>query len=271
MSRSSHPTPDHPTLEALHLEIQDLLAGYLDGELSEQDRSRVEAHLAGCPACAEDLERQRLVQHHLAALPREQLTPDQRRRLEKVIQAASPADRHRGPGLSQWLTRWLFPHPGLKLAAVGGWTAAVVFAGLLWVRQQPVSTSTAIPMVQDAIAEYQKSVRSPLPAPETADQSPAPLQWPKAQVLTSWSTRIGGKPARAFAVKNGAAVVLQIQVDDEVFYRNPQVRQALVKEGRFRYQRRELAVVAWPLAEGGVLIVGPPNRLPKMNVAHKRL
>ncbi len=271
MSDSQPENPRHAALQTLHLEIQDLLAGYLDGELSEKDRGRVEAHLAGCSVCAEDLERQRLLQRQLASLPREQLAADQRRRLEKAIQAASPADRYRGRTLSEWLTGWLFPHPGLKLAALGGWTAAVVLAGLLWVHEQPLSTGTAIPMVQDAIAEYRKAVRSPLPMPEAAEQATAPLRWPRARVLTSWSTRIGGRPARAFAVKNGAAVVLQIQVDDEVFYRNPKVRQALAKKGRYQYQRRELEVVAQPLAEGGVLIVGPPDRLPRVTATQTRL
>ncbi|MDP8236025.1 MAG: zf-HC2 domain-containing protein [Candidatus Erginobacter occultus] len=36
-------------------EITDLLSGYLDGELDEGERKRVEEHLSVCPACAEEL------------------------------------------------------------------------------------------------------------------------------------------------------------------------------------------------------------------------
>ncbi len=38
-----------------HQHIEDLLSAYLDGELSSQERARVEKHLARCAACAQNL------------------------------------------------------------------------------------------------------------------------------------------------------------------------------------------------------------------------
>ena len=40
-------------------EAVDLMTAYLDGELSGRDRARLEAHLADCPHCNEDLEQLR--------------------------------------------------------------------------------------------------------------------------------------------------------------------------------------------------------------------
>jgi len=37
-------------------DYKDLLMGYLDNELSDEQRQRFEEHLAGCPECASELE-----------------------------------------------------------------------------------------------------------------------------------------------------------------------------------------------------------------------
>jgi anti-sigma factor RsiW len=49
----------------MHLEAE--LLAFLDGELDERERARVEAHLATCPACAAELERLRALQEELDA------------------------------------------------------------------------------------------------------------------------------------------------------------------------------------------------------------
>ena len=36
--------------------VQALFSGYLDGELSDEDRARVGRHIAGCPECATEFE-----------------------------------------------------------------------------------------------------------------------------------------------------------------------------------------------------------------------
>ena len=56
-----------------HLETE--LLAYLDGELDERERARVEAHLAKCSHCAAELERLRVLQQELDATFDAALTP----------------------------------------------------------------------------------------------------------------------------------------------------------------------------------------------------
>jgi anti-sigma factor RsiW len=53
-----------------------LLAAYLDGELTGRDRERLEAHLAGCPHCAEYLAQLRVTIDALGRVEVEQLPDD---------------------------------------------------------------------------------------------------------------------------------------------------------------------------------------------------
>jgi predicted anti-sigma-YlaC factor YlaD len=46
-------------------EIRPLIAGYLDGELSPEDRARVEDHVAACDECARELDGQRALKEEL--------------------------------------------------------------------------------------------------------------------------------------------------------------------------------------------------------------
>jgi uncharacterized Zn finger protein (UPF0148 family) len=43
----------------------ELLSGYLDGELDEQQKAQVEAHLKTCPVCQEELETLRQIDEHV--------------------------------------------------------------------------------------------------------------------------------------------------------------------------------------------------------------
>ena len=58
---------------SLHVETE--LLAYLDRELDERERARVEAHLADCSACAAELERLRVLQQELDATFDAALTP----------------------------------------------------------------------------------------------------------------------------------------------------------------------------------------------------
>ena len=49
--------------------LGELLSAHLDGELSAEESSRVEQHLAGCPACATELEATRTVRSRLRDAP----------------------------------------------------------------------------------------------------------------------------------------------------------------------------------------------------------
>lgn len=76
-----------------HREIDELSA-YLDGELDEADRARVEQHLAGCVECPAVLEDLRRARAALRGLPEPHMTADQAAALDAVVEAArskSPA------------------------------------------------------------------------------------------------------------------------------------------------------------------------------------
>lgn len=275
--------PAHDSWQALHLELQDLLAGYLDDELEDHDRERVEAHLAGCAACREDLARQRLLQERLQQLSRPSLSTAQQARLDAVVEetpaetATLPSDdrnRFRGrPWASSarkrigaisrlFHSRWL--------PAVSGWTLAGVLLVAWLVGGQLETGAEPIPMVRDAIAEYQRLARSGLPE-EGAPGSTPPLVWPEARPLAAWTTRIGGGPARAYALRSGDSILLQVQVTDRVFFNNPGVRKAVAERGEYEIRERQLRVIALPLKKGGVLLVGRARALPPADQLRRKL
>jgi anti-sigma factor RsiW len=55
--------------------IEELLSAYLEGELSGAEKREVEAHLAGCPSCAELLSFLRETQGALSSLPEIEPSP----------------------------------------------------------------------------------------------------------------------------------------------------------------------------------------------------
>jgi anti-sigma factor RsiW len=55
--------------------IEELLSAYLEGELSEAEKREVDAHLAGCPSCAELLSLLRETQGALSAFPEIEPSP----------------------------------------------------------------------------------------------------------------------------------------------------------------------------------------------------
>jgi hypothetical protein len=57
---TSDETTQHPT---------ELLAEYVDGELAPDARARVEAHVAGCPTCSDEVVQSRLARASLTSLP----------------------------------------------------------------------------------------------------------------------------------------------------------------------------------------------------------
>ena len=75
--------------------IQERFADYLTGDLDEAGRAEIQAHIAACPACREDLENLTLAWAKLGVLPEEQPTNAVRSRfyamLEDYKTAQTPA------------------------------------------------------------------------------------------------------------------------------------------------------------------------------------
>ena len=81
-------------------------------------------------------------------------------------------------------------------------------------------------------------------------------------MLAAWKTEIGGAPAQAFAMRSGHSIVFQYQIDESVFFRNPAVRQAVQTSGNYQTRTQDTDVMALPLTNAGLLLVGPADSLP---------
>ena len=83
--------------ERRHSRLRELLSSYIDGEVTDAERARVEEHLATCDACREELESLRWTVSVLAEMPEVQTsrsfvfsTPPDR-------DVRAPAASHRHP------------------------------------------------------------------------------------------------------------------------------------------------------------------------------
>jgi len=117
-------------------------------------------------------------------------------------------------------------------------------------------------MAQDALAKYNNIDYTTLPAPEQLSKVKLPANWPNAHLLVTWKTEIGGEAAQAYAVRSGRHIVFQYRIDEAVFFRNPDVRQAVASNGNYRTQTNATTVLALPLQDAGLLVVGPTDIVP---------
>ncbi len=253
--------------QALHHQLQDSLAGYVDDELDEQERAQVEAHLAGCEACRLDLAHQQLLGQRLQQVPLTGMSVNMHQRLDHAIVAETQTSRHRWWQVQGWQRLFHWPGRGKLsaplLAASSGWAVALMMLlVLLSPELKTTSSATSIPMVQDVLAQYQLYHRTALPVSSSGSTRQAPANWPGSHVLASWQTSIGGAPAQGYALRNGDSIILQFRVDESVFFHNPTVRQSVAREGKFITRQQDLAVLGIPLKKSGLLMVGPANKIP---------
>jgi anti-sigma factor RsiW len=104
-----------------HVEAE--LLAYLDGELSQQDRARVEAHLAECAACAAELERLQTLQQELdatfdAALAPVRLPPAADARIRDRIRDRLRTRTEPRPWFGLWQRRGLIAQAALAVLAL---------------------------------------------------------------------------------------------------------------------------------------------------------
>jgi anti-sigma factor RsiW len=105
----------------LHAEVREELTALLDGALGADDRTRVEAHLAGCGPCRAEAERLRRTIGALAALPPAVPSPGFEQRFHARL--ARERSSQRGSGWRSLLS-WRFLAP----LGVAGAAAALVVA-----------------------------------------------------------------------------------------------------------------------------------------------
>src|SRR4030095_15235468 len=105
-----------------HSRAQDMLSPYLEGDLSESDRSAVESHLAACAECSEELELQRDTVALLRRLP----TPEAPPFLVSRVMARIADGEAQPGGWWHWLSQASVPVIGAAFAAAPA--AFIVFA-----------------------------------------------------------------------------------------------------------------------------------------------
>ncbi len=248
----------------LHIRLQDLLAGYVDDELDQQEKSIIEAHLAGCESCRSDVARQQLISQRLNKLPLERLSAEMHQEIDNTLSDALTSSddiRHQARPASifiNWYQR--IYNPGFFAAS--GWSVALLLIVVLLYPSLTPENSHKVPMVEDVLAEYLHLDKTSLPASNIHSKSSLPANWPNARLLTSWDTTVGGAPAKAFAMRNGDKIIIQYRVDEAVFFRNPDVRQAVADRGSYLSQKNDIQVLAMPLKDAGLLVVGPADWMP---------
>jgi len=87
---------------------------YFDGELSADQRSAFEQHLAGCAPCRQDLEQTRRLSAVMAAAPKRQLSA----RLRQDLYALAPAV---GEGVYMRIAEWTTALAASVLVAASAW------------------------------------------------------------------------------------------------------------------------------------------------------
>lgn len=253
----------------LHGQLQDMLAGYADNELDDEQVLLVEAHLAGCELCRNDLSRQQLLIQRLEAqaLPRMTSELHQKIDLQLRVEAAQRPTKHElHLGWFNLLSR-LFNNWNLtSVFGMSGWAVAIVLALLITIPAVERQDVGEIPMIQDALSEYHELQDKTLPVTHVAQTLQAPVNWPDAHLLASWKTTVAGSEAVAYALRSGNNIVFQYRINESVFFRNPVVRQAIGEFGNYKVRTNKTDVLALPLTSSGILVIGPENSLPESSL-----
>jgi hypothetical protein len=248
-------------LSELHLQLQAWLPGYVDGELDQQQVRTLEAHLAGCSECRAEFERQRSLSLRLQQVATQRMSPELHRRLDAMLDKAPPRatlkpNQPRRLRLPRWTARLVKP----VVIGATGWALALCLIAVMLL--PGVMTSTQMPMMNDVLLEYQNLPQAGLTPQNPRPDADLPARLAGCKLVASWKTRVGGEPAEAFALQRGEHLIIEYRITESVFYRNPDVRQAIADFGDYRIREKELEVLALPLKGAGLLIVGPVDAIP---------
>lgn len=149
---------------------EELLAGYVDGALDAAERALVDAHLAGCARCREEVELARRAVSALSALGEEPVP------LGVTAPVLARARRAAEP---RWRQRW-----AVGLAAA----AALVLAGTL-----------VLPQVLRGPADEQRGAM--MQAAEDADREATELAGPPLPSLEAWDADLDERAAKRLALQ----------------------------------------------------------------------
>ncbi|WP_198263013.1 anti-sigma factor family protein [sulfur-oxidizing endosymbiont of Gigantopelta aegis] len=255
----------------LHFQLQDLLAGYVDGMLDDQETTLIEAHLSGCEACRMDVVRQQQLNQRLNSLPVTRMPADLHQQLDQALNNAAQKGAETevktkkqaqwlgDDGLYHWFKAMTLP----SLATISGWGVASILLLLFIFPDVKLGSENNIPMIQEVLAEYHQLNTNRLPNQSVALAINSPASWPDSRVVSHWQTTIGGAPAEGFAVRNGDNIVFQFRISEAVFFRHHDVRQAVADSGKYQKRTSKLKILALPLKQAGLLIVAPEDGMPR--------
>jgi anti-sigma factor RsiW len=250
-----------------HAALAEMLAGYVDDELTPEDRARVEAHVPDCIACRAELRAQTVLR---ARLMKESACSSSSELADRVlariavappVEAEPIASRSRRQVLITW----------------GGWAAAAAIGGVsTWFSRKPdgmsMSTAPTGPValdqapgpvsaaVLDGFREINEEV---LPVGTDLEElhrelpfSIPALKAPHMRLISAWVTRVHGEPAAALAYRCHDRLVIQYVISEKQFFRQPQVRHAIARQGVYATAAGPLTTIAWPGSDNGSFLVG---------------
>lgn len=238
-----------------HTTFIEQIDAYLDGELDREGASRVEDHLLSCARCRRSFGVHRAIRSALSGRDTAAVAPDSLRMLiqEDIASARARQERRHD-------RHWLLPWTGWLAAALVGLTWMLAGRGFSY--RRPVPT----PMARSVIADFDRHQAEPLPhanlvSLETGFNFPVtPLPALRRQLVAEWRTQIQGQPAAALAYRLPAGIVVEYVISRGLFFRQPEVRNAVARSGRYVAQARAVTVVGWPASHAGVLLVGRVKR-----------
>lgn len=275
--------------EAQHAILADLLAAYADGELPAESAARVEAHLVGCTRCRRDLAGQVALRDRLAA---EVVVPAPTSLRDRIVMAtaampapvAAPSEASAASPLANDVAhrpgrawRWRVVAAIAATAAVAGLGSAALRSGhpaasaVAVISTQIPTPAGRIPLLAAALADYRRATAGDLPgrardleAVRGAVAFPVePLRAAGFRLLAAWTTTLDGEPAAVLAYRHGDRLVLHYLVPESLFFRHSALRAAAMAHRPIAASDGDQAVLAWPEARSGALLVsdGTPAQL----------
>ena len=258
-----------------HDAFAELLAGYLDEELTPEDRARVVLHLSDCLACRRALAAQTVIRTRLmretgsaatAGLTAQILArvAQQQARDQVTQNTREPSTRRR-----QLATTWAGWLVAAALAGLWIWTGTTGKGGsssgmmTMGPAKQVIVDSEPGAMSSAVISQFRTVDQSDLPGSLDLDQLmnevpfhvPA-LRSPHMRLIASWETELYGEPVAAIAYRCHDRLVIQYVVSEKQFFRHPQVRRAIAEQGLYVASTGTVSTIAWPDLDSGSFLVG---------------
>ena len=244
----------HPVTEAAvqHARLQELVAPFADGELPHEEKRAVEEHLRICSRCRCELALQRDLSRALARERAPGASAGLRRRIEAMGEPAVEVSGRAFP--------WNRPWVAVAMAAMA--SIAAVGAALRVHRGGASRPTAEIPMLRDALADCRRAMTRNFPRKADLAAVAEGLQFPiralhapGVELFSTWKTTLAGSPAAGLAYRWRGMVVVQYAVPTELLRQQPEVGDALFRDGFYSSSELGQGVVAILKDESGTLLI----------------